>query len=646
MNKTKRGFAVAFLALILLPLAGLPAQAAGPSLPPRAPHPRPAADLTAADLEAFLDGVVAMQMDQSHVAGVTLSVVKDGQLLLAKGYGYADVEQRIPVDPAKTLFRIGSISKLFTWTAVMQLVERGELDLEADVNRYIDFQIPAAFSEPITLVHLLTHMPGFEDRGFGLAARTPEELLPNGVWLARNVPARMWAPGLFPAYSNYGATLAGYIVERQAGVPYDDYVDAHILAPLGMVQTTSRQPLPAGLAGAMSGGYRYVNGGFEPQAFELLHVAPAGSFSASATDMARFMIAHLQDGRYEQARILDEATARRMHGRLWGPDDRLNGMAYGFMELSQNGRRVIGHGGDTAFFHSLLALLPAENVGLFVSYNTESAAMLPQALFEAFMDRYYPAPAAEPLRPPADFAARAARFAGEYRLNRMSFTKVEKIMALFSPVTVQDGGDGTLVVNSPFGVQRYVEIAPLLFHEVDGDEQLLFREDAQGNPRYVFIHSEPIMVGEKVAWYDSTTLHMALLAVCYLLFFSLLVAGPVGFFVNRGRTDLPPRSPLARLARGVLGGVALLAMALAAGTALLMGDIVALMAGDRGILTVLGVISVLLAGLTAAAVVLAAAAWIRGYWRPAGRIHYTLVTLAAVALVWFLNYWNLLGWRF
>lgn len=646
MNKTKRGFAVALLALILLPLAGLPAGAAGTPPPVQAlPRPLPA-DLNAADLEAFLDGVVAMQMDQSHVAGVTLSVVKDGQLLLAKGYGYADVEQRVPVDPAATLFRIGSISKLFTWTAVMQLVERGELDLNADVNSYIDFQIPATLPEPITMVHLLTHMPGLEDRGFGLAARSPEDLLPTGVWLARNVPARMWAPGLFPAYSNYGAALAGYIVERQAGLPYDDYIDTHILAPLGMVHTTSRQPLPAGLAGDMSGGYRYVNGAPEEQMFELLHVAPAGSFSASAADMARFMIAHLQDGRYEQARVLDEATARRMHSRLWGPDDRMNGMAYGFMELDQNGYHIIGHSGDTAFFHSLLALLPDENVGLFVSYNTESAMMLPQQLFEAFMDRYYPAPAAVPFEPPADFAARAARFTGEYRLNRMSFTKVEKIMALFSPVAVQDGGDGTLVVRSPFGVQRYVETAPLLFHEVGGDEQLLFREDAQGNPRYVFLHSEPIMIGEKVAWYDATTLHMALLVVCYLLFLSLLVAGPVGFFVNRGRTDLPPRTFLSRLARWVLGSAALLAVALVAGTVFLMGDIVALMAGDTGILIVLGAVSVLFAALTAAAVVLALIAWIRGYWRPAGRIHYTLVTLAAVAMVWFLNYWNLLGWRF
>jgi hypothetical protein len=285
-------------------------------------------------------------------------------------------------------------------------------------------------------------------------------------------------------------------------------------------------------------------------------------------------------------------------------------------------------------------------VGLFVSYNTESAAMLPQQLFEAFMDRYYPAPAAEPLQPPADFSARAARFTGEYRLNRMSFTKAEKITALFTPVTVRDGGDGTLMVNSPFGLQRYVEIAPLLFHEIGGDEQLFFREDAQGNPRYVFLHSMPVMVGVKVSWYDSSSLHLALLAVCYLLFLSLLIAGPVGFFVNRGRTDLPSRPPMARLARWVLGGVALLAVVLAAGLAFMMSDIIALMVGDPGVLTVLGAVSVLLAVLTVAAVVLTVVAWLRSYWRLAGRIHYTLVTLAAVAMVWFLNYWNLLGWRF
>ncbi len=120
------------------------------------------------DLEAFLDGVLAAEMRSHSIASATVSVVKDGELFFAKGYGYADRESRRPVDPERTLFRPGSISKLFTWTAVMQLVEQGKIDLDADVNEYLtDFRIPDTFPEPITMEHLMTHTPGFEDGGLG-----------------------------------------------------------------------------------------------------------------------------------------------------------------------------------------------------------------------------------------------------------------------------------------------------------------------------------------------------------------------------------------------------------------------------------------------------------------------------------------------
>ena len=134
------------------------------SQPPPPPSAQGTHEMTAADVESFLDGIVPLQLKQNDIAGATVSVVKDGKLLFAKGYGYADVKNKKPVSAQETLFRPGSISKLFTWTAIMQLFEQGKLDLDRDINDYLDFKIPDAFGKPITLKNVLTHTPGFEEQ--------------------------------------------------------------------------------------------------------------------------------------------------------------------------------------------------------------------------------------------------------------------------------------------------------------------------------------------------------------------------------------------------------------------------------------------------------------------------------------------------
>jgi CubicO group peptidase (beta-lactamase class C family) len=595
-----------------------------------------------AEMEAFIDGYLAAQMPANHIAGVTVSVVQDGQVFFAKGYGYADIARQVPVDAEKTLFRVGSISKLFTWTAVMQLAEQGRLDLDADINTYLDFTIPATFAEPITLKHLLTHTPGFEDRGFGMAAATPERLIPNGEWLKAHIPARVRPPGQFSAYSNYGTALAGYIVERVAGIPFDQYIENNILAPLGMTHTTTRQPLPDALAQDMSQGYKFVDGAYEAQDFERIIVAPAGSVSASAADMARFMIAHLQNGRYGDAAILQEATARLMHSQLFTHDPRLTGMAYGFIEMDMNSQDIIGHGGDTAWFHSMLALLPEHNLGIFVSTNSEGGGNITVAMMQAFIDHYFPQPAPA-ITPPADFSQRAGRFTGSYRMNRMSYTTSEKIVALFSAIDIQTADDGMLAINTPFGKQRFVEIEPLVFRQVDGNTQVVFREDNQGAIKYGFYGLMPIFVLEKLEWYETPTFHFILFGVCGLLFLTILFAAPIGFFVNRSRPDRKPQPRLALLARLAAGGLVILSFFFLISFIMTLNNMVALLTGEAPLLSILPAISIVIALLAVGMVVFTVLAWKNRYWGVAGRIHYTLVTLAAAAFVWFLYFWNLLG---
>ncbi len=331
-------------------------------------------ELTAQDLEAFLDGIVPLQLQRDDIAGAIIAVVKDGKLLFAKGYGYADYEKKKPVSAEETLFRPGSVSKLFTWTAIMQLVEQGKLDLDRDVNDYLDFRIPDAFGQPITLKNVLTHTPGFEEQIKDLFTVGSES--PNlGAYLKTHIPRRIYPPGTVPAYSNYATAVAGYIVERVSGRTFDEYVEENIFKPLGMVHSTFRQPLPPNLAPSMSNGYQLASDG--PKPFEVVVPFPAGSLSSSGADMARFMMAHLQDGQLGDARILRPETARLMHSRLFALDQAANAMAYGFYEESRHGHRIIGHAGDTVYFHSDLHLIPDAGVGFFVSHNSAGRGAIP-----------------------------------------------------------------------------------------------------------------------------------------------------------------------------------------------------------------------------------------------------------------------------
>jgi len=347
--------------------------------------------LTAEDLESFLDGLMPLQIRNADIAGAVVAVVKDGHVLFEKGYGYADVAARRPVIADSTLFRPGSISKLFTWTAVMQQVETGKLDLDRDVNAYLDFRIPASFGRPITLRDLMTHRPGFEETVKDLAVDTATQLRPIGQYLRTHVPAQIFAPGTVPAYSNYGATLAAYIVERVSGQSFDDYVDQHIFTPLQMAHSTFRQPLPPPFVPLLSKGYDL--GSQEPKPFELIEVAPVGALTTSADDITHFMIAQLGDGSYGGGRILQPATLATMHERQTGWPDSMHAFALGFYEESQNGHRIIGHGGDTQVFHSDLHLILDANVGFFVSYNSagRDPASPRTVLLDAFLDRYFPA---------------------------------------------------------------------------------------------------------------------------------------------------------------------------------------------------------------------------------------------------------------
>src|SRR6202453_3510646 len=342
-------------------------------------------------LEAFFDGAMRVGMEEHHVTGAVVAIVKDGKVLFAKGYGKSNLAKDTPIDPATSLFRIGSTTKTLTWTAVMQLVEERKLDLDADVNTYLKgIKLPEAFGKRITLREIMTHTAGFEEGFLGyLISSDPTAQIPIERAMAIHRPAEVSAPGSMSAYSNYGAALAGLIVEQVSGMPYNAYIETHILEPLDMHYATVQEPAPERLAPYVTTGYKFENGGEVAQPYEIIGgFRPAGSGAVSALDMTHFMLAHLQGGRYGDRQILQPATVDLMHTTAFQLDPRFPGMALGFYHADINGRDAIGHGGDTVYCHSDMLLLPKDNVGLFLSFITPDNRVR-ERIEQAFFDRYF-----------------------------------------------------------------------------------------------------------------------------------------------------------------------------------------------------------------------------------------------------------------
>ncbi|GMA39156.1 serine hydrolase domain-containing protein [Mobilicoccus caccae] len=430
---------LALIATLLVPAAGA-AHAIG-ATDRRTPA---AVTPTAADVDAWLDGLVPGLIDAHEAAGgVVVSVVAGGKTLAVRGYGAADADhltrEATPLDAERHLVRIGSISKTFTGIAVLQLAEAGRLDLDADVRTYLDFSLDLPRGA-VTLRHLLSHTAGFEERLAGLDSATAEGMRSLRDVVATDPPRQIFAPGATPAYSNYSNDLAGYVVERVTGAPFESYVETSILRPLGMSSTTVDQPLPDALAGRLATGFATRGG--EPGSFEFIASRPAGAITSGAPDMARYMNALLGHGG-------DAAISPAMRAQIVGatPTDGVGPLAKaGYVSLSFHhqdvgGRTVLGHGGDTSLFHSQMSIVPEADLGIFVSMTGGAKADLRSEIEKAFLLRYVaPTPSWGPR--PDGSADRARAVEGTWRFTRRSEST---FLALLTPtVRVRAEANGDL----------------------------------------------------------------------------------------------------------------------------------------------------------------------------------------------------------
>ena len=477
---------------------------AGTAGSPDAESLRQTHELTAADADAWLDGYLPYVLAQADIAGAVVVIVKDGQVLTQRGYGYADVAARQRVDPATTLFRPGSISKLFTWTAVMQLVEQRKIDLDVDVNRYLDFTIPPFAGKPITMRNMMTHTPGFEAALKHLIVFEGQSPVPAlGDALKQRLPKRVFAPGTTGAYSNYAVGLAGYIVERVSGMPFEDYIDRKVFAPLGMTHATFRQPLPAALAPFMSKGYARASA--DPEPYEFVTLPPAGSLAVSAADMAKFMIAHLDQG----AGLMQPATAQLMHDPAHIAVAGVDRMALGFHEQRINGLGAIGHAGDAINFHSDLWLFPAQQVGMFISMNSAGTGRATHeirlALFQQFGERYFPEASAAPLVELSTAKEHAKMLTGSYIASGGSFSNFVDVGNFIGQTKIGLDNDGRPFIPSLPSLagapRHWIEVAPFQWRDAQGPERLAALVENGRVVRWGIDDDAPTDVYNRAPWY-------------------------------------------------------------------------------------------------------------------------------------------------
>lgn len=542
--------------------AALPKAATPKAVPKPAPAPAAAAPETAklsaaqpippGELAAFVDGFVNEAMRRDHIAGVTVSVVQNGAVVLKKGYGFASLSPERAVDPDRTLFRIGSISKTFTWIAVMKEVEAGRMRLEQPINLYLPekLRVPdQGFDNPIRVINLMDHSPGFEDRALGqLFEDEFDRVRPIDVYLRQERPKRVRPPGFVSSYSNYGAALAGEAAAWTSGKPYERLVEDEILGPAGLAHTTFREPhpaktglpapMPASLAADVSDGFRWSGASFQRRPYEFIEqIAPAGAGSSTAGDMARYMLLLLGNGVVDGVTIYGPQTAHAFRTPIRPTPPGINGWAHGFaVEALPGGHTGYGHDGGTLSFFSNMVVVPDLNLGVFISTNTDGGGRLAGSFVPALMRQFYAKPDIFPRPGSPQLADAAATFSGYYLGTRRPYSGLEAFVMRLAQAGMKVGvtPEGRLILSGPGGTSTYVPDGAIedgRFIGVQDDSRLAF---LQNDGRAVaFLPSSGAVLYERIpAWKTPATL---------ILFAGLTALAAVltlGGLVVRNRRDL------------------------------------------------------------------------------------------------------------
>lgn len=617
-------------------LAGAGALASGVSVPSASAAEQNTRTETPDDIESTVETVVEETLEEHEIPGAAVAVVDGGEATLVDGFGLAERDTEREAT-ARTPFRVGSVAKPVVLTAVAQLLAAERLDPDVPVSEYVGEDL-RSWDEPVTLAHLATHTAGFESTNRGMWYADPAGVPRLSEQLRRAMPAQVRSPGAVGSYSNHGVALAGEVLASTVGTTFPEAMERVLLDPAGMDESSFRQPLPDRIHRAHATGH---DGDVDGKVAGL-GIAPAGALSASAADMATFMQLHLNDGVVDGQAVLDPAAIELSQRQWFTHHDRLSGMAFGFVEDSRNGVRVLRHNGGTPTFHSSLALVPELDFGLFVSFNSDNAESAREEVREAVLDELFSEP--DPETPSPDGRpSRADELTGTYRSLRVPTTTHDRIIGTLTAQTVDVSvaDDGALRVNASES-DRWVELEPLVFVNERTGDKLAFGE-RDGEIVHLFFGGSPTAFGS-IEWYESNLFYGATSLTVLAGVFSgtrwELSRGENESrreWLTRGRSE-PER--LAHLSV-YLGCTAFLLFAFL--TFLYLGyQPLSFLTGPSPLYRVAFVFPLIGLAASVAGIGWLPRVWTDGYWSRRRRVHYTLLVGALSAMGPLLRFWNLL----
>lgn len=617
--------------------------------------------LTSGDLNEWVTPFLEDRLSSHQIPGAALVVVRGGEVLLIDSYGFANPEAGIPFTTERTVFDIASVTKLFTYLGVMQLVEEGRIRLADPVNSYLSaYTVPERFDVSTTVEHLLLHTEGFEEALLRIATDGSDGATPTmstEAFLLSRPVAQTRIPGTLLTYGSQATIVAAYLIEEVTGQSFSEYVDERLFGPLAMDRSTLVQPVPPELRSDVTPGFIYDDGRYRPHPNMFWHVPAAGGMSSTAENMSHLLVALTSGGRYAGQEIITPQTLRKMFQTGFRSHPNLPGSTYGFLEYWENGQRMVRRDGNAPATMSRLAVLPEADLAWFLVYNADDDGALRNAFDTAFLDRYFPSATQRDLALRADARPRGTpvdlrRFEGLYRMMQFNDSSLMRLQVWFAgQLTVEADSDSTLTIRaSGFGdayggfegTTRLRRIGPDLFERIEEPGRVAFH-DENGEITRLYSGSGYLGAYYRLPWYERGWFHLGVASVVALTFLST-----IGWV---GRPSTPSR--LLRWTLRWNGAASMVGLVVLAGAipAVFLpgmtptgfpGYIYEVSPVTRGLLTV----GLLLIPLAVGQLVLLALLWRRRAGSIWLRVHTTLVTTGSVLLLWQAAFWNLLGYQF
>lgn len=473
-----------------------------------------------------MDSIIQVYQSEYKVTGTTYAIVRKDQILAENGMGLANIQSGQAMDAEKTTFMLGSLSKLIVATAVMQLVEKGQLELDEDVNIYLNsVKVP-----PLTLRQLLTHTAGFEEKTFGRLRLEEKNFLSLEEYLKKRMPAQIFPAGSLGAYSNHGMALAGLIVQEVSGQLFEDYVEKNIFLPLGMNNASFR--LNEESKPNLATPYLIQKGEPVKTHYQYVQTIPASMFIGSAHDMAHFMMAHLNGGILNKNRMLNRETLSTLHQRQYSGHPEINGRALGFFEKTYRGKRGLTHGNNRNGFHSYIHLIPEDSIGIFVTINGGIGSFRTKVINEFLNALYPPVQAKTP-----DFIelGNFQKFAGTYLNTRRNETSIERIfhqVVLDRSIKVTALGDTALFLpNEVFKMEK-----PSLFSNPTGTFKVAFSDENGVHTLHLPGRSDAF---QKIPWYGQKEFTAFALGISLLTFITIALIRLINIFKRKKKKSNP-----------------------------------------------------------------------------------------------------------